>query len=98
MGAGGWVRVAASTVEVFEELLARRRQLLRGLKRFEEKYRMSTDEFIEAWRRGLIPEPEDPDLLAELVSWETLYEALRRLEERIEREARAVWRGRFSEG
>jgi len=87
---------AASAAEVFEELLARRRWLLRELKNFEERYGMPTGEFVEAWRRGEIPEPEDPDLLAEFMSWETLYEALRRLEERIEREAQAVWRRRFS--
>ncbi len=41
-----------SVVDVLEELLARRRQLLRELKRFEKRFGMRTEEFIEAWRRG----------------------------------------------
>ena len=32
---------------------------------------------------GRIPEPEDPDLLADFLTWEGLYEELRRLEKQI---------------
>ncbi|BES82384.1 hypothetical protein PABY_19510 [Pyrodictium abyssi] len=48
------------------------------VRRFEERYGMPTEEFLEAWRRGEIPEPEDPDLLADFMEWEVLGELRRR--------------------
>jgi hypothetical protein len=47
-------------LEELEELVLRRRWILRELKRFEEKYGMDSGEFYEKWVKGLLPEPEDP--------------------------------------
>ncbi len=76
-------RAVSSIIDVLEKLLARRRWVLQELRRFEERYGMSSEEFVKAWRDGRIPEPEDPDLLADFLTWEGLYEELRRLEKQI---------------
>jgi len=72
---------AASQVDdAVERLLARRRWLLEELRRFEEKYGMKSREFYEAWRRGLLPEPEDPELHGDFAVWAGLVEELDELE------------------
>jgi len=70
-------------VEEVEELLAKRRWVLRELRRFGERYGMSTEEFIEAWRSARIPEPEDPELHGDFIAWEALAEELEQLEKRL---------------
>jgi len=66
-----------------EELVARRKWLLSEIRRFEERYGMSSAEFIESWREGLIPEPEDPEVHGDFLAWEALIEELREVGERL---------------
>ena len=49
-------------ISEIEELILRRRWITEQLKMFEEKYKMETSEFLDSWGKGLIPEPEDPDI------------------------------------
>ncbi len=67
------------------EALLSRRRLLSVLRGFEEKYGLSSREFVEAWRRGAIPEPEDADMFSDFLSWEAAYEALRRIDKKLRR-------------
>jgi len=50
------------------------------LNKFEAKYGMETNDFINKWRVNKIPEPEDPELLAEFLEWEGLFESLEKVE------------------
>jgi len=47
-------------VEAGIKLLERFRFVLEELKRFEEKFKMSSEEFYRKWTSGEIAEPEDP--------------------------------------
>ena len=94
MGTAEYSAAAAGSeaaLHPLERLLAERRWLLSELRRFEERYGMSTREFVEAWRSGRIPEPEDVEVLEDFMSWETLYEALLRVEARIRAVGRRAW-------
>ena len=46
------------------ELVMKRKWIIQELRRFEEKYRMSSAEFYEKWSKGEIPGPEDPEVVA----------------------------------
>jgi len=74
---------ASQVIDIVEKLLARRRWLLGELRRFEEKYGMSSREFYEAWRRGLLPEPEDPEVHGDFTVWAGLVEELEELEKEL---------------
>ncbi len=72
-----------SLLDVVEELLARRRWVLEEIRRFEEKYRMSSREFYEAWKKGLIPEPRDPETHGDFTVWAGLIEELEEIEKEL---------------
>ncbi len=65
------------------KLLERYRFVLEELKRFEEKFKMSSEEFYRKWTSGEITEPEDPHLLAEYLTWQDLIEELEELKQKI---------------
>jgi len=73
------------TIENIEDLLKRRRWILEQLRFFEKKYNMSTKEFINAWKKGSLPEPDDPDMHGDFMVWEGLYDELTRIEEELRR-------------
>lgn len=83
MAVGAWSEAVNSTVDVVERLVARRRWVLGELRRFEKKYRMTSREFYEAWRKGLLPEPNDPEMHGDLVVWAGLVEELEELEKEL---------------
>ena len=70
-------------LDELEELLARRRWILKELRGFEERYGMSSEEFYSSWIRGEIPEPEDPDMHGDFVVWAGLVEKLRSIESEV---------------
>ena len=70
-------------LEDIERLVLRRKWLLSELKKLEEKYSMDSEEFIESWREGLIPEPEDPEIHGDFVVWEALVEELEKVEGKL---------------
>ena len=72
-------------LEELEELVLRRRWILRELKRFEEKYGMDSREFYEKWVKGLLPEPEDPEVHGDFMVWQGLVEELHSTEEKLKR-------------
>jgi len=74
---------ASQVIDVVERFLARRRWLLEELRRFEEKYGMTSRELCEAWRRGLLPEPEDPEVHGDFTVWAGLVEELEELEKEL---------------
>lgn len=41
---------------------------------------MSTNEFIDAWRSGSLPETDDPDMHGDFVVWDGLYDELIKIE------------------
>jgi len=91
LGAEAESGVASQVVDAVERLLAKRRWLLMELQGFEEKYGMKSREFYEAWRKGLLPEPEDPEAHGDFTVWAGLVEELEELEkelEEIEKESR----------
>jgi len=51
------------------EVLDTLRWILERLRRYEEKYGMSTEDFINAWRNGKLKEPEDPEALSDFFNW-----------------------------
>ena len=63
-----------------EELIIRRKVILEELRKFESKYRLSSDEFYEKWSKGLLPEPDDPETHGDFIIWYGLLEELRRIE------------------
>ncbi|MCE4606777.1 MAG: hypothetical protein F7B59_05545 [Desulfurococcales archaeon] len=67
-----------------ESLVLRRRWILGEIKRFEAKYGMSSSEFIEKWRRGVIPEPDDPEVHGDFMVWQGLIEELNLVEKELE--------------
>ena len=68
-----------------ESLVLKRRWILGEIKRFETKYGMSSSEFIEKWKRGLIPEPDDPEVHGDFMVWQGLIEELNHVEKRLEK-------------
>jgi len=73
----------SQVIDDVERLLARRRWVLGELRRFEKKYGMSSREFYEAWKKGLIPEPEDPEVHGDFTVWAGLVEELDELEKEL---------------
>ncbi|MHA1593285.1 MAG: hypothetical protein ACTSXJ_08410 [Candidatus Baldrarchaeia archaeon] len=51
-------------------------RILRRLKKFEEKYAMSTEEFVEKWNRGEISGTGDMNKIADFMAWGADYEQL----------------------
>ena len=70
---------------ILDKLFEKRRWLLSQLRVFEEKYKMKTSDFLERWRRGEFPEPEDPEVHGDFMIWEGLAEDLERVEKEISR-------------
>jgi len=60
------------------EVLDTLRWVLERLRKYEEKYGMSTEEFIKAWKNGMLKEPEDPEVLSDFLNWEADYEMLQK--------------------
>jgi len=83
LGAEAGSSVVGQVIDAVERLLAKRRWVLGELRRFEEKYGMSSREFYEAWRRGLLPEPEDPEVHGDFTVWAGLIEELEELEKEL---------------
>jgi len=83
LGAEAGSGAASKVVDAVERLLARRRWLLEELRRFEEKYGVTSREFYEAWRKGLIPEPSDPEVHGDFTVWAGLVEELEELEKEL---------------
>jgi len=50
--------MSTTTITDVEKLIERRKWILNELRQLEEKYKMTTEEFINKWKKGLIPEPE----------------------------------------
>lgn len=73
------------TLTEVERLIERRKWILSELRKLEEKYKMTTSEFISKWKRGLIPEPDDPEVHGDFIVWEALADELRRVENELKR-------------
>ena len=72
-------------IEEIEDLLEKRRWILERLRLFEKKYNISTKEFVNAWKRGSLPEPDDPDIHGDFMVWKGLYDELIKIEEELRR-------------
>jgi len=77
--------VLRGVIDRVEELIDRRRWLRQQLAELEHRYGMSTQEFIASWSSGELPEPEDPDLLSDFLTWEALAGELEQVEEELRR-------------
>ena len=75
--------VPQELLKILDKLFEKRRWLLSQLRIFEEKYKMKTNEFIEKWRNGEFPEPEDPEVHGDFLIWEGLAEDLESVEREI---------------
>jgi len=73
-----------------EELVMKRKWIIQELRRFEEKYRMSSVEFYEKWRKGEIPEPEDPEVHGDFMVWSGLVEELSKINSETLRKTRKM--------
>ncbi len=71
------------SLEDIEKLVLKRKWILSELKRLEEKYGMSSEDFIRSWKEGLLPEPEDPEIHGDFVVWEALIEELGKVEDKL---------------
>lgn len=71
--------------EIVENLVLRRKWILKELKVFEEKYGINSNEFYSKWKQGLIPEPEDPVIHGDFMTWEGLVEELNYIECRLKK-------------
>jgi len=74
-----------SKLRVLEELILRRRWLIAEIKKFEEKYGISSRDFYEKWRKGLLPEPLNPEVHGDFMIWYGLIEELNKVEEELKR-------------
>ena len=74
-----------SMLEILEELILRRRWLIAEIKKFEEKYGISSRDFYEKWSKGLLPEPIDPEVHGDFIIWYGLIEELNNVEEELKR-------------
>lgn len=79
------VSVSRELLGILDRLFEKRHWLLSQLKVFEEKYKIKTSDFLDKWRRGEIPEPEDSEIHGDFMIWEGLAEDLERVEEEISR-------------
>lgn len=57
--------------------------ILDALKKFETKFGLSTDDFIEKWKSQKIPEPEEHTILEDFLEWEGLVESLKKVEDEL---------------
>ncbi len=89
---GGMEEVEAAILEL-ESLLERRRWLVRRIREREKRYGLPTREFLEAWRSGRLPEPEDAEALEDFLGWEADAEELESLGERLRSIAQRVGEG-----
>jgi len=74
-----------SKLRVLEELILRRRWLIAEIKKFEEKYGISSREFYEKWSKGLLPEPLNSEVHGDFMIWYGLIEELNKVEEELKR-------------
>ena len=74
---------ATSAIDTVEKLLVKRKWILKELQKFEEKFGMTSREFYEAWSKGLLPEPEDPEVHGDFMVWAGLIEELKTLEKEL---------------
>ncbi len=58
---------------------------LKELNLKEQVFGMTTKEFVEKWRAGVIPEPEDSNLLADFQEWDGLAETFEEVEGELKR-------------
>ena len=89
---GDMERLEAAISEL-ESLLERRKWLVKRIREREKRYGLSTREFLEAWRSGRLPEPEDAEALEDFLGWEADAEELASLEERLKSIAQRVEEG-----
>ncbi len=74
-----------SAISAVEELVLRRRWLIKEIRRFERKYGINSRDFYEKWRRGLLPEPLDPETHGDFMIWYGLIEELNNVEKELEK-------------
>ncbi|MCE4626367.1 MAG: hypothetical protein F7B78_01795 [Desulfurococcales archaeon] len=77
-----------STVSVVEKLILRRRWLLEEIKKFEKKYGIDSRDFYDKWRKGLLPEPLDPEVHGDFMIWYGLIEELNSIEDELKKRLR----------
>ena len=82
-----------ATISELENLLERRKWLVKRIREREKRYGLSTREFLEEWRSGRLPEPEDAEALEDFLGWEADAEELASLEERLKSIAQRVEEG-----
>mgnify|MGYP007013804632 CR=1 FL=1 len=82
-----------ATISELENLLERRKWLVKRIREREKRYGLSTREFLEAWRSGRLPEPEDAEALEDFLGWEADAEELGSLDERLKSIAQRVEEG-----
>ncbi len=63
--------------------ISRRDWILDELSQFENKYGLSTQEFIKNWSCGAIPEPADHHILEDFLEWSGLAESLEKVENEL---------------
>ena len=74
---------ATLTIESIEELIERRKWILKMINEFEGKYHIKSSEFYEKWSKKLIPEPEDPEIHGDFMIWAGLIEELQKIENEL---------------
>ncbi len=70
-------------LDMIKKKISLRDWLLERLKKFEARYGMSTKDFLEKWRSGKIPEPENNEQLEDFLEWEGLADSLAEVEEEL---------------
>ena len=70
---------AKEKISEIEELILRRKWVIEQLKVFEEKYKMKTEEFLDSWEKGLLPEPEEPNIHGDFIVWHGLAKEYNRI-------------------
>ena len=70
-------------LEIIKKKIKLREWIISELKAFEEKYGMTSKDFVEKWRSNGIPEPEEHSLLEEFLEWEGLTESLQKVEKEL---------------
>lgn len=66
-----------------EEIIKKRLWIIKELNEFEQKYSIKSSEFYEKWSKGEIPEPSDPEMHGDFITWAGLVEELKKLEGRL---------------
>lgn len=70
-------------IETIKKKINLREWLISELEKFEVKFGMKTEDFIEKWKSNIIPEPEDHSLLEEFLEWEGLSESLQKVDNEL---------------